>query len=399
MSWRSLPGWVVVLVVAGCGQVEADHPLDPDTPTSKQHKARISGALVYPTVDGLPPDDTAAGDARVQLFPGEKSASAEFEVRIDASGNFRFDAVDPGVYRMHVVAPGYVTDDRILSTSALLDFDVGRVVLRAAGGGVVLGVVTGRARLQGADNHAGTLVTAGDTGRVAVTDYDGRFALDVPPGAYTLLVRHDGYAAREVEVEVDGDGTELDAQVLLEPIPATVTGDVTLRRFSTGPRVAAVVVTLQGATGEPMVDGPLFDFDALAPGTWTLSAEAEGYETFLETTTLGPGDALEVPIELLHVSTGAGAVTLAGTVAPSDGAAPGGTRVEIRADPWDVVFASVVADTDGGFTLPAAPDERYMLHVEREGYDALAAGPFAYDAEDARFEDEDGAPVSLTLEP
>ncbi len=398
MSWRGPTMLVLCLAAAGCDQVEADHPLDPDTPTSKQHKARISGTLVFPTADGLP-DEAGANDTRVQLFGGGNDEAAEFEVRIDANGGFRFEAIDPGLYRMHISAPGYVSDDRILSTSALEDFDVGRVVMRVEVAGIVLGTVSGRARLNGADNHAGTLVVAVDTGRVAVTAYDGQFALDVPPGDYTLLVRHDGYAAREVEVSVDTGGTELDAQVLLEPTSGSVSGTVTLRQFSSEPWVAAIEVSLETDGADPQVAGAAFAFADLAPGTYTLTANVDGFDRFSETLEVGPGEAHDAEIELNHASTGSAAVALEGTVTLSDGQAPGGTRVEVRAEPWNVPFASVVADSGGRFTLAAAADERYTLDVERDGYGPAVVGPVAYDAEDGRFEDEDGAPVSLTLDP
>jgi len=397
-------GWALF----GCGQVEADHPLDPDTPASQQHRARVRGQLVFPA--GL---DQATLDATlVRLFPAETDAAAAYEVATDVRGNFLFAAVDPGLYRLHAAVPGHSASDLFLSMGRLEDIDVGRLLLRVDGE-VVLAPVRGRARLRDAQEHGGITVAAGDSGRVAVTADDGRFVLDVPPGDYTLHVHHPGYVEQSIDVSVPAGGIELEAQVLLPPAPGSVSGHVALRRFGDTERVGVVSVTLEGVDDAAGVSPPgdgcpdcvleglglEFAFGELDPGAWTLTVRAEGYDAHSELITVGPGEGARRVVELAHASTGADAVALTGEISLADGAPPGGTRVAVRFERWDLPFATAVADVDGEFSLAAAPDEPYQRVVDRDGYDALTVGPVAYDPADGRFEDEAGAPISLTLQP
>ncbi len=391
---------IVLLTAVGC-RVEADHPLDPDTPTSKQHKARLGGQVAF--ADGLTQAKREA--TKVRLI-GVDTDATTYVVKPDSQGSFLFKAVEPGQYRLRVATEGYFGDDRLLVLGRLEEVDVGRIVMRP-GDEVLLAPIVGRARLQGAEGHAGTTVAADDTGRVAMTADDGRFVLDVPAGAYTLLVAHAGHVSQTVEIVVPTGGTELAAQVLLVPVDGRVSGVVRLRRFGDADRVAAIDVVLQQEEGESLVaavaaadgDERAFEFEGLATGTWTLTAQAEGYDEWSRVLTLGPGAVSTHDIELPHSSTGPDVVDLGGRVVLADGGGPGGTRIAVGFDRWDTPFSTAVTDADGAFVLTAAPDEAYTLRAERDGYDAAVLAPVTWDADDQRFEDEDGDPIVLTLRP
>lgn len=390
LGWASL----LLLLGLGCAPVEADHPLDPHTPTDKQHKGRLAGQVVF--VDGG--SDAKLEATRVRLFADEATASASYEERVDSQGRFLFDAVDPGQYRLSVSVEGYVSDDRVLVLGRLQEVDVGRILMRVADQ-LLLAPVSGSARLDGADDHAGTMVTATDSGRAAVTADDGRFVLDLPIGDHSLTVTHEGYASQTVEVSVPNGGAELDAQVLLAPLAGSISGAVSLRRFADAARLDSVAVTLQPSEGDAQTGGAAFDFQDLPPGDYALTARAEGYDSWTDSVTLGPGEAASVDAQLTHASAGADAVSLGGTITLTDGGDPGGTRVEVSFERWDLPFTSAVADADGVFATAAAADEPYALRFARDGYDVVLLAPVTWDPEDERFEDDDGDPVAAMLRP
>ncbi len=307
---------IVVALLFGCGRVEADHPLDPDTPPEKQHKARLSGQLVGPPADA---DHT---EWEVNLFSGDSDAvSALFTQRVDAEGNFLFEAVPPGLYRFSASVPGYAADDRILRLGSLDDFHIGRVLLRPVGD-----------------------------------------AADEPGG---------------------------------------VTGKVSLRRFLTVARLTAAKVELSDgrAARSPVADGTV-SFADVAVGDYVVTVRAPGYDPVSRPVRVTSGADVDFgTIELPHASTGGDAQPISGTVALSDGGAPGGTRIEVRIADTELVLASVVADVDGVFLAAAAPEEGYTLHVSRAGYQAVSAGPYVFDEGNGRFEDGAGEPPALALDP
>ena len=387
---------LLCLLVLGCGPVEADHPLDPETPPEQRHRARLSGQLVLP--GGAP----VAKDALVRLFAADESVAARYEESADAEGAFRFDGVDPGLYRFGAAVPGYVADDRVVLLGSLEHLDLGRVLLRPAAETARV-TLRGRAVLQGAASHLGVTISVGEEEGLAFTAPDGRFILDVRPGSYTVAAEHPGYSGAQVEVEVGPAGAELAEPLTLVPEPGAVRGSVTLRRFASAARRGTIVVQLtregEEALEAEVVDGA-FAFTEVPQGAYGLEASAPGYDPVTRPVGVAPGAEVVVdPIDLPHASTGPDAVRFVGAVSVlGDGGAPAGTRVELSfADGG--AFASAVADVDGAFAVDAAPDERYRTRIDRDGFGALMSGPFAWDAADERFEDEEGDPVTLELTP
>ncbi|MCA9557770.1 MAG: carboxypeptidase regulatory-like domain-containing protein, partial [Myxococcales bacterium] len=88
-----------------------------------------------------------------------------------------------------------------------------------------------------------------------------------------------------------------------------------------------------------------------------------------------------------------------GAVRLADNASPAGARVLVRISGTQLTFAQLVADADGAFSVAAAADEAYDVLATLEGYAPLALGPLVYDAEQDRFEDEQGERPILVLTP
>lgn len=90
-----------------------------------------------------------------------------------------------------------------------------------------------------------------------------------------------------------GSGFDWDALMArLAPKDAsTLLGVVAAEDIYDGPRIAGATVWLEGGSETQITDeGGAFSFVGLAPGQWTVRAEADGYDAGSCTTTLAPGD-------------------------------------------------------------------------------------------------------------
>jgi outer membrane receptor protein involved in Fe transport len=83
---------------------------------------------------------------------------------------------------------------------------------------------------QNAMTLPGVTVTVASTKEVIVTDVDGRYVVDLPPGKHQLLVAMEGYQARTVEVDLtEGRGLTADVSLSMNRFAeeVTVTGTIT----------------------------------------------------------------------------------------------------------------------------------------------------------------------------
>jgi hypothetical protein len=117
---------LVLLALAGCEHVEADHPLDPYAEPDVRHRARVIGRVVVPAA--VPNEDV-----EVALFPvAESSSPAYLESLRDDDGHFVFEVVTAQTYRLEVHAPGFQTAPMVLPLAPSQVVDVGDLVLRAS---------------------------------------------------------------------------------------------------------------------------------------------------------------------------------------------------------------------------------------------------------------------------
>lgn len=159
-------------------------------PESDRPGGRVAGAVYDMNTHQVIPG------ARVQVVKTSRSAEPEIlaQQQADDQGTFELSGIDPGTYRVHVQAQGYVArdggtfDNR--SGHAQLDTDIllcrpasltGRVV-DPTGQGVPELTVTTR-EMMALDGRGYTCVNAPR----AVTDTEGRFVIEGIPEGYTHL--------------------------------------------------------------------------------------------------------------------------------------------------------------------------------------------------------------------
>ncbi|MCA9545689.1 MAG: carboxypeptidase regulatory-like domain-containing protein, partial [Myxococcales bacterium] len=342
---------------------------------------------------------TAEGiaDGRVQLFEGD-AEDPRYEVLLDDSGHFLFQAVLVGTYRLVVAAPGLSFAPRVVDLGPARDVDLG--IIDVAGAGAALGTVRGRVRLGDRPDgpHGGVLVET-SSGALGLSDVDGAFEIGLAAGERGVRFSHPGYETQLVATgEVPaGETFTLDADVVLAPTPGTVQGRVTLRSFGSAARLAQVRVTLTSVAGASeavaLAENGTFTAEGLTPGTWILQAGDAGYEPVVRPVALEAGEVVDVgEVRLAHRSTGPDAVVLAGRVVDDGGLPVAGAAVAVRFDAPDEVFRETTAGADGVFAVPAAEDERYHVRVGDE-----TVGPVVWDAAEGAFVTEAGDPIELVV--
>lgn len=389
-----------LLALAACAPIEADHPLDPATPTADRAAAQIVGRVVLPSGDPALVDVT-----RVHLFAGPDPAAAPVQTTLlrDDAGRFAFDRVTPGGYRLAVEAPGLSTPPIVFVLGPGQAVDLGVLVLRDPAAGLE-GVVRGRVLLDDGASPDAVTVGAPEAGRQVRADADGRFALALPVGTWTVRATLPGYAAAEVAGVALTDGADLDlaAPLTLAARPGEVFGTVSMTAFGSPERLAAASIALLPPASEgvvqstALVDGA-FTFDTVAPGRYRLRVAHPGYDVATRALAVAPGGLTAVgDVALTHASGGSFAVPMSGAVLLDDGAPPGGTAVTVwLAD--GQVFARLLTAADGTFALRAAAGERYAVTAERAGYAPATAAPVRYDALADRFVVGADAPLQLVL--
>ncbi|HYI02887.1 carboxypeptidase regulatory-like domain-containing protein, partial [Hyalangium sp.] len=204
--------------------------------------------------------------------PEEESAVATSS----ETGEFQLSGLAPGRYRVEARAPGYVS---AVLPSVPIPFGA-RMTLELAPGGQLEGVVL-RADGQPAD---GAEVLAADLEQATTVgaDSDGRFSLQVPPGAYALSARRgDEAGALEHEVKVVV-GQRVQGLRLQLSGGASISGKV-VRRDSApvvGARVEARRQQTEGS-GTAVTDGKgSFSLPALAAGTYVVRVYVPGGSRF-----------------------------------------------------------------------------------------------------------------------
>ncbi len=392
------------LALAACDHVDPVHPLDPASPGGRQATGTLRGVLVGPP--DAPSDRFAAVEIHVR--PARDAAAAITIATPDAGGAFTVGGLRPDSYVLSVAAPGLLSDPIALTLGPGEVIDLGAIALRRAEAdrpARVAGTVLREDRVAG--GHAGVVVSV-EGGAATVSGDDGGFVLEVAAGARSLRFSAPGHGLETRDVVARADEVvTLDAPVVLVALPGRVAGRVTLRRFETPDRRAEVVVTLTEADDPDAppraaaldADGG-FAFDDLRPGAWRVRATAPGYDAAARAVRVRADEAVDLgTLELPHASTGPDAVDLVGAVRLADNASPAGARVRVRISGTQVVFAELVADADGAFATPAAPDEAYDLLASLAGYAPLALGPLTYDPDQDRFEDGNGERPVLVLTP
>ena len=199
----------------------------------------------------------------------------------DSEGAFEIADVPEGTQFISIVHEGYTpVVDTLDVTADITDLEYTLELIPTAI------TVSGTVELEGATDYSGSIVWvewAGGTSDTATTDASGEYTItEVPIGTITVNAEHEGYISDMQTVEATDDVV---VDFVLEQVPVetwTVSGHITLEGETdhSGTDVSLVSEeeefnTTTDATG-------LFEFTEVPTGTYTLTAEHSGFETYTE---------------------------------------------------------------------------------------------------------------------
>lgn len=220
--------------------------------------------------------------------------------------------------------------------------------------------------------------------RTLQTNDEGYFSVnDLPAARYGVSVWAEGYAAQDYWatrrfVELS-DGGEKDLGEIALSQTATVTGRVIDEE--TGKPLSASVSASRDdarwanvqASGTSDAEGR-FKLDSLEPGSWTISATAQGYAKGIAKVQVSAGKTTDVG----DIKLGSG-MTVKGRVTNRAGEPVANAQVTLsqlsdQGMPWGS-FAEPVGSTqtnaDGRFSINGAIDGRWQVKVNADGYSEL----------------------------
>lgn len=164
---KSSDALLFLLLLAPCVATAQEPPQRPQTTNAAVPKPTpatrtvLAGRLVGEAGEPL-------SDVPVSLAPrisGMRRGGTDYTVSADEAGNFRFESLDPGLYDVYALLPGFVPETDALTGRPLGPYRPGdNVVVRLVKGGIVTGTVT---------DSQGQPLVALNVRAVRVRDLDG----------------------------------------------------------------------------------------------------------------------------------------------------------------------------------------------------------------------------------
>ncbi|KGX88751.1 hypothetical protein N781_09540 [Pontibacillus halophilus JSM 076056 = DSM 19796] len=302
---------------------------------------------------------------------------ANVEVRfIDSSGAIVATVFtdEDGMYRANDLAPGFYTlvygaeDFQTVAITTEVEAGITKIVnaLLEPNPGAVNGTI-----INSIDESPlpGALVTIVDSNGFVVdtvtTGTNGAFNINgLAPGSYTITASIDGFQNNVTGVTVRSN--EITATIIpLTPGPGRIEGTVT-------PSLSGTLVRLFDQNGvfiaSTIPENGLFNFDNLAPGTYTVSASANEYTT----DTVGV-EVLSSQTSFVSLTLDPLPATVSGTITSSGGAPIANALVKIVNDAG-VTLGSAFTNELGGYTLPNIPAGSFTLVAGADGFASSSVG-------------------------
>jgi protocatechuate 3,4-dioxygenase beta subunit len=361
--FEGLPAGKVVLTATHPEYLEATREIDGDGEASADLTLSTGGSI-RGTVVGKDRRTPAAG-AQVSLreqggstmgFDGE-------EARTDGSGNFLFEHLKAGRYRLTAQgdAGASAPSEVVLAEAQRLD----GVLLEMATGTLLRGSVTGLP----AEQLGGVRIwaMAKDYSDSAVTDDQGGFTLrDVPPGAVRLNASTSWMSGRSAQktVEVQEGAPEVLAEIAFEGasrLAGRVTrGEKPLPGLNVSASPDPPVSGMSMSRGQTDEDGR-YALEGLADGSYQVGLFGSGV-SYRKAVTVA-GDTTE-DIALPAVSL-VGFVTESGSGEPIEGAS---VQAETGRETGALAMKSASTDSRGFYTLDAMDPGSYQVTARKDGY-------------------------------
>ena len=216
---------------------------------------------------------------------------------------------------------------------------------------------------------------SGDADMTASTDGDGTYGFGaLEPGDYTVTANADGFEPAEGTAEiVDGDTVTVDLTLDAELTTGSLHGDVT--DADTGEAIEDVRVSFGESSATSTDDEGYYRTGGIDVGTYTLTFEADGYETVtVEDVDIAAGEFTRVDVVLDAVEADdpddadepdptpeLEVGTVAGTVTDTDGEPVGGATVTING-------SDTTTGADGSYEIDELDAGTYDVTVVADGY-------------------------------
>lgn len=284
----------------------------------------------------------------------------------NAQGNYEIGTLSPSANnRLRISDPGYIIQvigfqviaGRTTVVNATLSPNSGNIT------GIAADIDTG-IPLPGASIRV--LNSEGLTVGTASTDAAGSYTVNsLSPGSYSIVFAVEGYASRTVGGFVTAGATE-NISIALARLAGAVSGIVTdangiplpdtvIRIFSNNIVVGRVNTNEDGSYSIPN----------LSPGTYILSARAEGFG----------GESLGVIIEpaqttLVNIRLTPNPGTITGVVANQEGIPIAGALIAIQnnIDGGPIILTRVISTIDGIYTVNNLQPGNYIAAVSEDGF-------------------------------
>lgn len=286
----------------------------------------------------------------------------------DDEGSYSFSGLAPGSYTIQAQEPDYQT----ATTGAIIVANQTTTVNLSLGAnpGSVSGAITnanGGAPIAGASISVlfnSTIITT------VLSDSSGNYSVvDLAPGAYTLQVQASNFQATARSVVVQSN-LQTSANFSLVESPGAIEGTIT-SQSTLQPIVGALVriVSNMSTVAQTFTDETgSYRFGNLAPGTYTVFAQATDYQTASSGAIVHPNQTSVIAISLA-LSPG----SVSGIIIDSVMGAPlAGATVELTAN--NTIVASAVSDNSGNYTFLDLSPGSYVLRVVATDFETVTRG-------------------------
>jgi hypothetical protein len=237
-------------------------------------------------------------------YTGTGGATGSGSAKTAATGNYTFMGVPPGTYLITATLVGFTSPAGQSVTVPASGTGTAMVTLSATSG--ITGLVTNAQTSQPMPGVTITYTgTTGDVGRAtATTGADGSYTFSrVSPGAYYVAATECGYISPAPQsVNVGAGATPTVPMISLTPVATTAVCGTVIDGATSQPVFDAGVTftdTNNLISGPTMTDASGdYTFAGLTPGTYTIAATANGYNTVSQSVTVVVGGMVASPLVL-----------------------------------------------------------------------------------------------------
>ncbi|WP_169907692.1 carboxypeptidase regulatory-like domain-containing protein [Priestia abyssalis] len=284
-------------------------------------------------------------------------------------GAFQFSNLAPGSYTVSATAPGFGTTNAgvtvVANQSSSVSLDL------VPNPGTVSGVITS----SNGQPLANALVHITDsTGTVigfAFTDVQGQYTItNIPAGSYTLKASAENFIPSFVGVVLNPGQDLTGVNLSLEASPGSINGQITSSQ--TGAPIGGATVVVRDAVTQTILAAATttifgnYTINNLPLGPVTVTASGAGFGS----TTIGALiTSNQTTTADIALSPNRGAIS--GTVLDTDGNPVTGNNIQVQIfNENKVLVTSVLANSDGTYTISGLPPGNYFVTVTAPGFSA-----------------------------